>query len=233
MAKTYKKKARRTTRKSVKLSVPRFRKVMINMQEKKFYDFNVISIPCGAGMAQSLLYGTSALWGGTASPTPHNIAQGTSANTRIGNKIFIHSIEVTMNLTPQVNAGMTQGCLMRVGMYHNKECNGVQITFGQIFQDATLPFSCRNQAYRPKVTVLKDIQQNAVVTGVDSTGVVKAVGPNTISRFKIFPKKLINYSAATATIADILKDDYGVFMICNNTSVMAMSLTCQIVFSDA
>lgn len=186
------------------------------------------------GMAQSLLYGTSILWGGgsTIAPDPASIVQGTTANTRIGQKIYLRSINLCISIAPLAVAGTVGGCAMRYGIYHNKECNGSQITFGQIF-NGTRPEVGRNLNYAAKVTVMKDLVAQAVVTGTDSTGAVKAVGPKQVLKLSVHPKKVINYSAATATIADILKDDYGMFMVCSDTSTMSMYIQCQIVYNDA
>lgn len=219
----------------MKLTVPRFRKFVMNQQEKKFYEYTLANMTCPTtGMAQSLLYGTGVLWGGgsTLTPDPASIIQGTTANTRIGQKIYLRTINIVIAVNPQVVGAVTSGCVMRYGFYHNKECNGVQVTYAQLFNGTGLT-ACRNLNYSPKVTVLKDLQASAVVTGTDSTGVVKAVGPQQILKMSVHPKKLINYSSATATIADILKDDYGLFMACSVTGAMTMSFSVQLVYNDA
>lgn len=226
-------KRRRTLR--AKISVPRFRKLTYNMQEKKYLDYKVTGLACNtSGMCQSLLYGTSILWGGgsTVAPDPAGLSQGTSASTRIGNKIYLHSITVTMNIFgTAAAAGAALGCAMRWGIYHNKECNGVQLTWAQIFNDAQA-FANRSIPYKPKVTLLKDRVDSIVVTGTDSTGAVKTVGPNTLHKCAVYPKKVISYSSGTSTIADILKDDYGLYMICQASSTMNMNFAVQIIYSD-
>lgn len=239
MAKTYKTrgaKRRKTSRTRVtRITAPRFRKFILNQQEKKFYEYTVSNMACPTvGMAQSLLYGTSILWGGgsTVAPDPAAIVQGTTANTRIGQKIYLQSINICLGILPTVSGAQPNGCVMRYGIYHNKECNGVQVTYAQIF-NGTGVTSLRNINYKAKVSVMKDLSQSAVTTGTDSTGATKAVGPTVLYKLSVHPKKIINYSAATATLADILKDDYGIFMACNQSSSMQMSLNVQLIYSDA
>lgn len=161
-----------------------------------------------------------------------SINQGTDASSRIGNRIFVKKIEVMIMMTPGTSmpAGGTQ---CRAVMYHNKECNGTLIASTDLWDYDQL-MTTRLQARLAKASVLKDHSKSMIVTGTDSTGVIKAVGPTCMAHFIVYPKKTINYVGNTTAgaITDLLKDDYGFGYCALNATSVSIAVALKVSFTD-
>lgn len=160
------------------------------------------------------------------------LQQGTTGETRIGDKIRLHSIEWTVRCTP-TSAIVGAGDQLRIVIYHNKLTNGVLISAPQVFDINELG-ALRAHDYKDKVTILRDKVCTCVVTAVkDSDGTTQAQGPRMLVRFKIFPKKVITYTDNTTNMTALLKDDYGIGFCTLGSDVQVGLLTAQVVFTDS
>lgn len=193
------------------------------MNEKKFYNS-----PVGSNT------NTPATW--TLASFFPLIQQGTTANNRIGNKIFVKGVWITMLCqggTTMLNgtASGTAGVNTRFIVYHNKEALGTQIAATTIFDQDSIS-SLRNNTKSSQVSLKKDFTRTVVVTGVKSTGESVATGPSIQEIFYIPINKRIDYSGNTGTIADILKDDYGYGMCCSAANLNSCAVTFKVLYTD-
>lgn len=214
----YRRKTKRSyRRRTAKVSTQKVRRIVTNMAEKKYYDFaNLDVTPVLSSYTFVSLLGA--------------IQQGSTASTRIGNKIFVHSIEVNYCMTPLITmpAG---GAICRIGMYHNKEAVGILPTSGQTF----LENSVESTRYTPminRITLPRDRKMTMVITGTNGAATV-AVGPKMCGSFKIYPKKKIDFFANNGNVGDLYKDDYGVFYFCTDATSCNMAMTAKVIYSDA
>lgn len=192
---------------------------MYSVMEKKFYDQAQASIAIPTTWALDSFLG--------------QIINGTGPSNRTGNKIMLKSFEVFIQILPQVAAGMSNGTACRFIMWHNKETNGALLTAGTLFPVTNSITAVRNSASLPKVSVLRDEYHTMVVTGTDSTGAVKTVGPIKVIHWKVFPNKVIDYTGTGGGVADLLKHDYGIGYIATSATCCNIQYTLKMVFTDA
>jgi hypothetical protein len=214
MAKRYYKRRRYTTKKKATVSIPRVRKLMNYVAERKYLDLTV----AGANVASTWSY--------------HNplasIIQGTTASTRIGNRIFVHSISYTVTCAPL--AGMnTTGCVARMVLFHDKECMGSTPNALDMWE-ANEFNTQRNSAKLPKFRILKDMTHTMVVTAYNAG--IAAAGPLIGTIMVCRPRKVIQYSANNNGIADILKDNYGMGHVASHAASCNVYMKVKVIFSD-
>lgn len=112
--------------------------------EKKFYD-TPLSLPASTGVT-STTQATGQIAVG--------IAQGTSASTRIGQKIIIKSIQVKLNAT--LAAGATDTDIVHVYLVQDTQTNGVQATYADVFDTSgDIGSEMRNMANSNRFKILK------------------------------------------------------------------------------
>lgn len=158
------------------------------------------------------------------------IVQGTDSNTRIGDKIFLKQINIAFTMKPVATLPLS-GSQCRFILYHNKQCNGVQVAATTIFAANGSIDSPRNIPKKHQVSLLRDQIHQMIVTA--STGATNATGPTRTMRFVIYPKKRIEYTGASGAIADILKDDYGYGFMCSDLLACEVDIHFQVLFTDA
>lgn len=186
--------------------------MMMNLNEKKFFDFTSGTIVGAATWKMSSEVG--------------KIVQGTTASNRLGNKIYIHSIEWLVKCFCNIGSMPTGGTNSRFIIWHDKEAVGTDPAALQIFTVDNMQ-SLRATPYLAKISVLRDMLCSQVLTTTTTAG------PEMLHTFKIFPKKVINYIGNTAAVADLLKDNYGLGYSCNLGGATSIIYTTKIVFSDA
>lgn len=207
-------KRRKTTKgkRYAKVTVPRVRRVLMNMAERKFYTTTVTS---GA---------MPAVW--TWISHIGLIQQGFLANQRIGNKIFIRKMTWAGQMTFSAAAANVTGCLGRMVIYHNKETVGLLPALTPAVFDQDKVYAQRNITLKPRLSILKDMTHSGVVTATNGATPI-ATGPQTSFQVSIYPNKQIDFQSNLGTVADLFKDDYGMGMICNNTCVMEYYVTIE------
>lgn len=160
------------------------------------------------------------------------LSQGTTASNRIGDKVFLDSIDFSFIMKPEVGMSL-EGAMCRVVLYHNKEAVGAVPASAAIFTDNNVQ-SQLVFANRPRFSILRDQTHSMIVTSTDpASGNVISVGPTKKFVMKVFPKKKICFNANNGSVLDLLKDDYGVAVICNELSACSLAYTATMVFRDA
>lgn len=205
-------------RRGTRATTQKIRTVVNRMAEKK-YKF----IP-------TALVATQATWQFTS--IAGQLSQGTTASSRIGDKVILQSLEFAFIMKPEIGMAV-EGAMCRIVIYHNKEAVGSLPASAALFTgdniEAQLTFP-----NRPRFSLLRDQTHSMIVTSTDpASGNVISVGPTKKITMKVFPKKKICFNANNGTVADLLKDDYGVGIICNAVSSCSVSYTCTMVFTDA
>lgn len=194
---------------------------MVNyMAEKKYFD--------RSDAAFSIL-ATNSFYGPVK-----DIIQGTTALTRIGNKIFIREIQWHLCFIPLVTMPVG-GSFVRYGLYHNKDTNGAAITGLQLFQ-ADDAISLRATPYLPKITVSHQGVFSMMPTSsenVASVITVRTVGAPTCIFLSQKCNKIVTYTGNNGTVADLLKDDYGLFVAAKDALACTVTVKCKVIFSDA
>lgn len=212
MAKKYSKKKRS----GYKATIPtaRIKRVVNSMAEKKFVDLTLFN---------GGLVGTYTVWSALA-----GIVQGTTASTRIGNKIRVHAIEFNVYCYPATVTA--DGVSARFVVYHNKETVGALTTGSMVFSADNF-MALRNTTLQPRISVLRDRMCHCVITALD--GATKGYGPPHSFKWTIYPNKLIDFQSNAGTISDLLKDDYGMMAAASAATEMGCDIRCKVIFSDA
>lgn len=141
------------------------------------------------------------------------ITQGTDANSRIGNKIFVTKITVTICVRGQATMAV-DGNAVRVVLFKDSATNGRPVTFNDLWSADSL-VSVRNGIYSNNISILKDTIKPLHVTALPSTsGTTAAAGayysnPQFI-KWVIYPKMLVDYDSSTTGIAALLKNNIGI-----------------------
>jgi len=197
------------------------RRIVNSLNEKKFIDDNN-GTAATPGLATKAWQFESAL---------DNITQGTTASTRLGNKIMLHKIEYCIGI--YINAAVdVMGARAKVCVYHNKEAVGAVPSYGMMFLSNDI-FSLRATPQQPRMTIMKEAEQSFVNTTATSAGASVTWGPYSCFKLVVYPKKLIVMSGNTGTVADILKDDYGLAYASTHDTAVKIFWNRKITFSDA
>jgi len=195
----------------------RVKRVIQNLAEKKFYSLDV------ASAAMPVTWTFRSFLG--------SIQQGTTASTRIGNKIRVHRITWSFLLTPSAVAGVADGCTGRIVVIHNKETNATVPTgSGDVFEGNQV-YAQRFVPLMSRVSILKDVQHSMVTTGVNA-GTPASAGPQACFAITIYPNKVIEYQNNTASVVALFKDDYQLGMTCTDASTCFCEYSIQVVFTD-
>lgn len=156
--------------------------------------------------------------GGTVTPTVNIIVQGIAENQRIGRKVTIRKIQwkYDIDLPAQSNAAdITQGDIVRVIMYIDKQTNGATATVTNILESADY------QAYRNltnvgrfRIVLDKTHSINRRVAFTDGTNTAST--PEVVTgTFTLFTNSTIpiEYSGVNGTIDEISTNNIGVLLI--------------------
>lgn len=192
------------------------------MNEKKFYDSTLSAQTMNTAWQNiDFLHGITQPAIGTGT---------TTANTRVGNKIIVHSIEfiITCYATAAISGA---GATCRFALVHNKETNGAVITAADVWQGNGYD-SLRATATQPKYSVLRD-EYHSMLGTANNAGTMVAFGPTKLMRWKVYPRKQIDFISSTGAIADVLKDNYTLMHVANNATGCQFNLHLKVVFSDA
>lgn len=136
--KKYKRKlSRKPYKKSRKSLQTKYQKVT-----KKYYDFETNPTLVNIGNAAPMLY------------CLNDMAQGTTENTRIGDNIKMHSMDVRVRCTTENTEAERNGSL-RVYIVQDRQTNGAA-PGGDVFSNATAPISLVNLKLSKRYKVLGD-----------------------------------------------------------------------------
>lgn len=235
MAKFYTRRRKTTKRRQAKVSAPRVRKIVLSMNEKKYKEGSFSMAVGTSWMFMSLLAGaTGDPAAVTWTTTPFRIGQGNDANTRIGNKIFLHAVRLSFVITPSGNNhGNLDGDTCRCILYHNKEAAGIQVpSSSSVFSTQTID-SPRYIPLKTRYTIVKDALHTFVPIATDQGGASTTftLAPVGSYAFTIYPKKKIEYTSTTGALSEIFKDDYGLGCIARK-GYCTMTCQVQLIYSD-
>ncbi len=202
---------RRAAPKKARVSLPRLRRTILSLNETKFQDTTQAAYTVPVAWTNTNIYPL--------------IQQGTSANQRIGNKIFLKQITFRIFMNPLVTMPAS-GAYCRVIVVHNKETVGVLTAALTVFTADSI-FSQRNTALNKRVSVIKDFNHTMVFSGSATQ-----MGPKRFLEFSIFPRKVIDYNGNTGTAADLFKDSYTLMTVCEDPAGCQMTWTAKCLFTD-
>lgn len=228
------------------------RKVVTNMAEAKFVDVRFANpVQIGAGSSSLSFSLTNGILQGTTS----------DASTRVGNRIFIKGIWVSLKIIPsQASLGMVdakrpQFC--RVMIVKNTEGAAGLVNIFELFtangSSATQASWCsafRNSLFYKKYQVLAD-RVHQMSPGA-SVGSEVMNGPGGIATFYIPIQKQFNFRASTPTggmfqynsadvfaaswheVNNVLGDDYQCLMTADNndSSCCSITMSWKVLFND-
>jgi len=214
MRPTYLRKRKTFRRKSVRAKVKR---VLFSMAEKKYFESSgtVATIP--------------ATW--TSDSVIDGLGQGTAATNRIGNKIYVHKIVITLLLAPVFSGVNANGSVCRVAMYHNKEASGALPGATPAIFESDSIIANRYVPKLPQYTLLSDKTATMVISATNGATYNAAAG-KVVYRICVYPKKRIDFQSNAGTISDLFKDDYGLAYIADSNVCCSLQWKSQVVFSD-
>lgn len=162
------------------------------------------------------------------------LSQGTTANTRIGNKVKLKKIQVHVWIRPKSGSSIdAAGSMCRAVLYHNREAVGSLPAASAVFDGATPAWNAmRNIAQTDRIKILRDYTHAMVVTS-NNAGVVYSGGPAAYFVWTIYPKTTLHYTANAGDITDLLMDDYGVGFCADDNLCCTVTMQSQIFFTDS
>lgn len=238
--KTYRK--RRTFRKRGKrASVTRsslvrtVRKIQYSVAEEKFVDFSrlnpITGTVVGTKMGFETWYFMSLI---------NAVPQGNTESQRIGNKIYVKYIDVSVFWFTDGTVDLPNGATIRMVVVRNKDTNATIVTETDLFS-ATDPNTggtdtraLRNFKTMSKYTMLKDvchdIQQNT-----DGVNPLNTYTPSGCTQFRIPVSKRITYITIASDVklaSALLSDDYDIGFCTDTNNNIQVGVSWRVVFTD-
>jgi len=121
------------------------------------------------------------------------IPQDVTVNGRIGDKIRVRAIEVTLKISPVLLAVGNNGSICRIIFYHNRRASGA-LPSGATIMNGNNILGHVNQEFNKQFTVIRDFTHSMVVTAFNG-GVNGSVGPVFQETFRLFPPSTLVESA--------------------------------------
>lgn len=165
----------------------------------------------------------------------YGIIQGTTQNTRIGNRIHVSRIQFSVRLCPA--ATMATGGLCRLIVMRDKFSNGGTPSITDIFTNDpdglgsggaadVSPWSLRNPDNLVRFNFLYD-RIHSLVSTSSTTG-----GPLMDFSFNVYPKDTIVFDANAGTAADIVKNNYWIVALSSDGTCCQLDLRGRVWFTD-
>ena len=158
------------------------------------------------------------------------IIQGSTASTRIGNKILIHGIQVKVIMAPLTTMPAI-GSICRLVIYHNKETVSAVPVSANVFTSNTVT-ALRNITLLPRLAIKRDMTQAMMVTSQNGAGANLTVGPANVMSMSIYPKKIVDFQSNAGTVTDLFKNDFGIGYICSAAASCTITFEVNVIFSD-
>lgn len=157
------------------------------------------------------------------------IVQGTTASTRLGNKIKILAIDYVVNIKPNIVNSQGSICVFMFG--YDRRCNGLDPAATGIWQVDNFN-EVRNPAQTSKYGVQMVKRHNMVVLS-NNAGAPFSTGPNTQFTYRQKVNKTVEYTGNTGTIASLFKDNYFFGYCASDVNCCAIAVNGMIHFTDA
>lgn len=159
------------------------------------------------------------------------LTQGTTANTRLGNKIFVRSIQIKGYMKCTGGAGGAYGNVCRTVMFHDKQANGaLPGATPSIFANDVVN-SLRYPPGNPRYRILKD-DVHRVFAFQATGGVADASVPNVVNWY-VPINHHVTYGGNLGTVADLTADNFGLGFIAQNAASCTYDYRIRVNFSDA
>lgn len=184
--------------------------------EKKYFETSIVNV--GSNIAGSVLNSLNL------------VPQGTTDQTRIGNKISIRNINIHgyMSYDDQTTGAFGAGNL-RVILFVDKQCNGATALVTDILKSASIE-SFRNMDQVDRFTILKDI----VFEGPQL--VANALHTSQTTKYWSLSAKCdlpIHFSSTTGAITELRSNNIGMLYITDGAAVNPASLgVARVKFTD-
>lgn len=204
------------------------KKRILQMQELKwFYLENALN----QNSAATWTIGSFQLYG---------IAQGSANSQRIGTKIFLETIELSIEIKPGAVAAQQNGTCCRFIVWHQIRSNGADPVATDIFDKGTfaapvVPDYKRMKSldfYPRRVRIIYDKLHTMVATTNSTTNTVQAAAPMWMGIVKIKVNKWINYGGVTNTPADILNHNYGLGICSDGAACCTVKCNARLRYRD-
>lgn len=194
------------------------------LAEKKFYEKTMTMNPTTTWAFNSALSG---------------IAQGITDTTRIGTKIFVHSIRFSFDIIgTDVTVNNVVGDICRCVIYHNREAAGATPAgSGGMFNENALtaarfiPMKSRYSIMREMIHSFSPVAapNDPAASGTALTKwVLQPIGAYA---FTVYPKKQIEWNGTAGAITELFKDDYGIACIAKYGQC-SMTVKVQVIYTD-
>lgn len=207
------------------------RKIMYSVQELKYYK---------AATAMVNAYAVQNTWSFFDALKGINI--GNTVADRIGNKIYVESLDWYFRLTPVTGAvNQAGGTICRIIIYHDREANGNVPSYNDLF-DRNSYDAFRQLLYVPRrATILMDklhcmsATNVAFVMNTGNSGAAQTVssGPKYWAMFKQKIGKVITYTGTAGTVADLGMETFGVGVCADGNNCCTLDVECRVRFRDA
>lgn len=202
------------------------KRVVLRNQELKYYEY--------LGMVSSAV--TNHVWNFSECGA-RNIIQGTDVTTRVGNKIYIESIDWYIKIYPTPGNTNNTGSACRFIIYHDKEANGALPTYVNFFQD-NIYNSFRQLGFWPrKSTILMDklhmMYGTLAATTTGTTTTTTNSGPSYIAMFKQKVGKVMSFSDNSGSITGVSNDSWGIGWCADADNCCNITVSTRIRFRDA
>lgn len=175
----------------------------------------------------------------------YSIVQGVTRRQRIGAKIYLQSVELTVKLAGITANTATNGSTCRFIIYHKLDCEGTITVIGDIFNNTTdegvnitsiTPGYAAQKTlefYPKRATVIYDKMHSMYATTSDSAGLPTAVGPKWDCIINIPIMKQINFVGNAGTIADIRGHSWGLAFAADDTNCCNVTVDVRFRYKDA
>lgn len=180
---------------------------------------NLCNIPSAIGAQGSLL----------------QIAQGTTKNNRIGNKLLLYQIrgKLTFLLNQEAIAGVPND-VVRFILYKDNQANGAAATTNEILDTAingTVNIqSMQAMDFVDRITIIKDryftLNPLYGVEGASSGAVLLHM------KFSHKCRAEIRYSSTTGAITEVQSDNYGIMLVSQNAATQVLSGQVRVYWKD-
>lgn len=203
---------------------------MTTMAEKKFFDIQNINPVDGTNaptqFADTNWYFISFV---------NAIAQGFDASTRVGNKIFVRYVQVTISFVSDSDLCIN-GNWIRYVVVHNKDTNGTLVTGADLFSPSFAQYSntaLRNYTTMNKYRILLDRQ--FAITTMAYSGTTNVTNPCGVTQHYIPVNKQIDFRTSGTnplSAANLISNDIDIGFCAAVKDCCSAKVSLRVVYND-
>lgn len=238
---------RRTRRRFRSSFRRRVRRIAYSIAEKKYWQYTfagtdtAVPVAYGTAWLHPLALNADSVAKDTVVPRSlvNTIPLGNTSASRIGNKVFVEYIQLSMFVNFDVpaiaNPMLPNGCLLRYGIYYDKQHGGNAAVLPNLFEPYTAATGYNYGALRNfntlgKYKTLRDKQIRMAYTS-STTG----TGIPAIQEYIPIKREFTLSTAVTdsTTAANMIKNDLGIFVLCSHSNMCYVRIMVRVCFRDA